>query len=201
MRRHRLTWDKTAARAPGGLYGFTKQVQADCETAVRKLNRHAAALAKAAFNKDERVASFLQTHAKRAKSNSARVLLSAMRELGPQIGTGGKTAAGSVHGLYGYPSKTAKLGLAICAQLREHAGLITADLHGRRSANHNLITSFLSQHSKSAKCYSSRILSASYPDADASYVKRASQVVTANPVDTWLAWDMSELDEDTEHYG
>ena len=207
MNRQRLTWakeavDKEAARAPSGLYGFTRRIQADCETAVRKLNKHASLLAKAAYQKDERVAVFLQTHSKRTKSNSAGVLLAAMREMGPKIGSGGKIAAGRVYGLYGYPSNTVKLGLAICAQLREKAGLITADLHGRRSAKHARITEFLTQHSKAAKCMSSRILSASYPDEDASYARRASEIdKTASPVDTWLAWDMSELDTSSEHYG
>lgn len=199
--RHRLTWDKAAARNPGGLYGVTKRTQSDCETAIRKLGRHASLLAKSAYTKDERIATFLQVHAKRAKSTSARMLVNAMREMGPTIGSGGKTAASRTLGLYGQPSNTVKLGLAICAQLREQAGLIAADLHGRRMELHAPITGFFSQHAKAAKCYGSRMLMAGYPDPrDMS--KAASANKMASPVDTWLAWDMSELDEDdNEHYG
>lgn len=205
--RHRLTWDKTAARTPGGLYGFTKKVQADCESCVRKLNRHATSLVKTAYAKDERIVAFLQTHAKRAKSASARVLLAALKESAPKIaGKGGKVAASKTYGLYGYPSNTVKLGLAMCSQLREQAGLLGADLHARRVAKHARITSFLKQHSKKARCYSSRMLLAGYPDADAKYAsgapgKKASDHMVTAGVDSWLAWDMSEMDDDTSHYG
>ena len=201
MTRERLTW-KAAARAPGGLYGFTKSVQADCETAIRKLNNHATSLAKSAYQRDERIVSFLQTHSKRARSNSARVLLGAMKNLGPQIEAGGRLAAGRTYGLYGFPSNTAKLGLAICAQLREQSGLISASLHARRAAKHARITGFLSQHAKAARCHSSRMLSASYPDENAAYVRMAAECKTANPVDRWLAFDLSSLDdgEDPGHF-
>jgi len=193
-RRQRLTWTKAAARAPGGLYGFTKRIQADCEVAIRRLNKRATSLARSAYSKDERVPSFLQTHAKRAKSNSAKVILAAMKTLGPKLGSGGKVAASKTPGLYGYPSNTVKLGLAICASLREDAGLISAALHARRANKHAGITGFLSQHARKARCQTSRMLSACYPDADAAYVKVAS------PVDMWLAWDESELDDEPEHF-
>lgn len=77
--------DRTAAKAPTGLYGFTRKVQSDCETAARKLSRHATTLAKRIYAKDERVVDFLTTHAKRGSSLPARVLLAAMREIGPRV--------------------------------------------------------------------------------------------------------------------
>jgi hypothetical protein len=187
MRRHRLTWDnKTAARAPSGLYGYTKKVQADCETCVRKLDRHATSLVRSAYSKDERIVAFLQTHSKRAKSSSARVLLAALKASAPKIaGKGGKVAASKTYGLYGFPSNTVKLGLAMCSQLREQAGLLTASLHARRVAKHARITSFLKDHSKKARCYSARMLLAGYPDADAKYAsavpgKKASDLTAAS---------------------
>ncbi len=83
---------KVAAKAPGGLYGFPKGVQADCEACTRKVSRHATKLAKAIYGKDARTSEFLGTHAKRAKSTTANVLLSAMRDLGPKVATD-RTAA------------------------------------------------------------------------------------------------------------
>lgn len=90
--RERLTWAKSAEVAPGGLYGYTKGVQRSAETASRKLARHALQIAKRAFNKDAGVVEFLQTHAKRENSKSARVLLAAMEEIGPKLA---KKASGS----------------------------------------------------------------------------------------------------------
>lgn len=76
---------KEAAREPGGMYGFPKKIQADCESASRKLAKAAIATAKAAYKKDERVARFLATHAERSGSLSAQILVKAMQEIGPRI--------------------------------------------------------------------------------------------------------------------
>lgn len=73
------------AGKPSGLYGYTKKVQADCETATRKLARVASKLARVAYQKDERVAPFLGTHSKRANSLSAKILTAAMKDLGPKV--------------------------------------------------------------------------------------------------------------------
>jgi len=78
---------KAAAMAPGGLYGFTKKVQADCESCGRKLARHALGLAKKAYQRDERVADFLTIHAKRGKSTTAKVLVAALQAVGPRVAT------------------------------------------------------------------------------------------------------------------
>ena len=169
--RTRRTWQlREAARAPSGLYGYTKKTQSDCESAIRKINRKATSMMRAAYRKDERVLDFLQTHSRRASSNPARVLLSAWKSMSKVSNVeGGKVAAGRSYSLYGYPSKTVKLGLALCSQLREETGSIAATLHARRVARHAKITGFFKQHSKAARCYSSRMLLAGYPDSDARY--------------------------------
>jgi hypothetical protein len=278
--RQRLSWDpktkarlaahplhtKEAARAPGGLYGYTKKVQADCEACTRKLGRRAASLARAAWNKDNRVAGFLQTHAKRGKSRSAALLVAAMKDIGPKVASD-KTSAGSgasnatylegldprqktailkavaghygvstreieaelkdrdaealyeylafdnrmamrvyrdfksmrlasdkapaptgkeatSYGMYGQPSKVARLGLTACASLKEAAGELAADLHRRRAAKHSSYTGFLKDHSKTAKCGYSGMLLSYYPDSSAKYAS-----VAPDSVDDWLAWD------------
>jgi predicted double-glycine peptidase len=73
------------ARVPTGLYGFTRKTQKDVEASIRKLQRKANAIAKAAFKKDADVAPFLATHAKRAKSPAARALVAALKNLGPKV--------------------------------------------------------------------------------------------------------------------
>lgn len=76
---------RNAANNPTGLYGSTKAIQRAAEVASRKLARHALRVAKRVFAKDEQVVPFLQAHAKREGSKSARVLLAAMREIGPKV--------------------------------------------------------------------------------------------------------------------
>jgi len=76
---------KTAGRAPSGLYGYTKRIQRDVEASIRKLQRKAKAIAKAAYKKDENVAPFLAFHAKRGKSTSAKILVAALKGLGPKV--------------------------------------------------------------------------------------------------------------------
>ena len=87
---------KTAARAPSGLYGYTRRVQGDCEVANRRVSKAALGFARTAYGRDERVASFLQTHAKRANSVPAKILLAALQNLGPKVASQGKTAGSAV---------------------------------------------------------------------------------------------------------
>jgi hypothetical protein len=195
---------RTAARVPGGLYGFTKRIQADCERSARKVSKAARNLAKRAYAKDERVAPFLSLHGKRAKSLTARILTAAMKEIGPKVasdtqkqarleelrvemGTGKQAAAdkeATHYGLYGYPGKTANLGITACATLREEAGRIAAGLHGRRANSHPHITGFLHAHGKQARCLYSRLLHRSYPEVG---MKCAS--VIPKTVQDWISWE------------
>ena len=87
-------------------------------------------------------------------------------------------------GLYGFRSKTANLGLHACTALREAAGQIAADLHGRRADSHEHITGFLKSHSKEARCLYSRMIGASYPDAD-----RRCASAQPRSVSDWLSWE------------
>lgn len=158
-------------KAASGLYGYTKAVQRSAEAATRKLARTALRVAKRAFAKDEDVVSFLKTHAKREGSKSAKVLLAAMKEIGPKLASemrGGqsKQAGAPDYGLYGFKSKTADLGLDACKEIRSAAGRITSDLHrGARGAMHEKFTGFLKEHSKQAKCAYAGMLYSCYPDA------------------------------------
>lgn len=95
----------------------------------------------------------------------------------------GKNAA-RTYGLYGFGEKVAKLGLQACADLRHEAGKTAHDLHTRRAAHHASINDFFANHSKTAKCMYSKLLSASYPEMAAA--KTAS---LPNSVQGWLEWD------------
>lgn len=79
--------------AAGGLYGHTKQTQSDVEASVRKAQKKALQIAKVAYRKDERVAAFLQTHAKRANSDTAKILVSALKQVGPRVASDNQTAS------------------------------------------------------------------------------------------------------------
>jgi len=184
--------DKTAARAPGGLYGYPKAVQAACESAGRKLKRAAITIAKNAYQKDAAVIEFLSAHNKRAKSTPARVLLAALKESAPVLASMGvkggspeKTAGRARYGLYGFKARTAALGLGACSQLRSHAGMIASDLHMRKAAMHERLTGFFDTHAKKAKCGYSRMLHLAYPEAG---MKLASASDPQN-VDDWLTWE------------
>jgi uncharacterized membrane protein len=188
---------KTAA-GPSGLYGFTKRTQNDCEAAGRKLSRVAARLAKKAWKKDDRSAAFLLAHSKRAKSQPARILAAAMKDLYPKMakearleelrrersGEDKMAKEAAEYGLYGYSANTARLGLSACTALREEAGRIASGLHGRRTEKHANIVGFLDNHCKTGRCAYSRLLRDSYPDAD---VRCASD--TPKTVEDWIAWE------------
>lgn len=76
-----------------GLYGFTKKVQADCESCVRKVQKAAKSIAKRAYSKNEKVAEFLSTHAGRSSSLPAQILIAALGEMGPRVAIDMKRSA------------------------------------------------------------------------------------------------------------
>jgi len=187
---------RVAARISKGLYGFRVATQRDCETAVRKLNRIAARLAKAAWRKDAKIVDFLVAHAKKGKDQSARILVGALKDIGPKFAAEdstaeklidtkakGKVAAGT-HSLYGYRTKTVQVGLGICASIKEAAGHIASDLHRRRYEEYDNITGFLTNHAKTARCPASRLILVGYPASD---LRIAS--VEPKSVEEWLSWD------------
>jgi len=181
---------KIKGAAAGGLYGFTKGVQSDCEGCVRKLTKQAEKVARRVYAKDERVAPFLVTHAKKADSLSAKILVAALGNIGPKIASDepedppedGKTAKRK-YGLYGHLAKTARLGLSACTDVRDVAGHLVSDLHSRRSDRHTNVTAFLDRHAQEGDCVYSRLLHSSYPDPD-----RKSASGAPDTVDGWLAW-------------
>ena len=83
----RLASAEKEAKAPSGLYGHTKRIQADCESCIRKAQKAAARIARTAYTKHNGVAEFLSVHAKRAKSLPAQILVSALKEIGPRVAT------------------------------------------------------------------------------------------------------------------
>ena len=205
MTRQRITWDtdaltkkwgmtlddtmelrqKQAARVPSGMYGYTKAVQAACEVAARKLNKQAAGLIRQAAQKDPRVLDFLSLHSKRAKSLPARILLASFKDSIPKVASTDKEARH--YGMYGYPVKTARLGVSMCSQMREAAGIVASDLHRRQAKVYAHITGFLGEHGKTAKDGTSKLLLSVYPDEGFSFGKRASEAPQS--VDDWLAWE------------
>ena len=189
---------KTAA---SGLYGFTKGVQKDCESAIRKVSKTAARIAKQLWAKDQGVCAFLNTHAKRSKSLSAKVILTAMKELGPKVASFHqlrratysphfqpieKMAGKSGYGMYGFKSKTAQLGLNACSQLKGEVGEISSDLHKRRTAKRENIIGFLSDHKKLGKCIYSKLILSTYPDEN---TKFASREFIPDTVQGWIEWE------------
>ena len=345
--------EETPKTAASGNYGFTKKMQADCDTASRRIAKEALRIAKRVYGKDARVSEFLSAHAKRGKSLSAKVLVAALQEMGPKLATGkaarlqelreangtakaktagsgennaeylnslparqrehmlktiadhygistseafeevtdrdaeklyeylavdhslamvvygdfrnfrfaadgvqklavqkgkvtiditvkkrgdvfvvtlragskkfaikvnanglpmgsttgpnsalfqvcreevrklvskeGKTAADkeAKYGLYGFRSKTSKLGLGACSELRHESGRIGSNLHRRRHDKHAKISEYLKAHCKAADCPYSRLLMAGYPGAD---MKFASLPVPAS-IDDWISWE------------
>jgi hypothetical protein len=236
--------EKTAANA-SGLYGYTKQTQGDVEATHRKAKKQAAQIARTLHAQDERSLRFLQTHAKRARSASARLLLSAMSENGLRVASSDRIAMdadqerlydelwtiamndgrayakgdaeGAVKdayltvinnvtgnlrsdyrtiksqivrdlsdywaetsrmasdtrtaaektsgiGMYGFPTKTARLCLNACTDLRAYIGEVAYDLHSRRTARWEYLTGFMREHAKTARCGYTRMLLGCYPD-------------------------------------
>jgi len=145
--------------AAGGMYGFPSGIQKTAEVAARKLQRQATSIAMAAMKKDAGVVDFLQTHAKREGNRSAKVLLAALKEKLPRV------AASAEMGMYGHKARTAQIGVQACADVKLAAGRIAAELHGRKGAEHERITSFLKTHSSKGRCAYSGMIMSCYPDA------------------------------------
>lgn len=172
--------------ASKGMYGFAKEVERDCLSAVTKLNKYANSLVKAAYRKDEKVASFLGTHAKRSKSRSAEILIKALQEMGPKFeDDSSKTAAAREKGLYGFPRKTAKLGLSLCSDLKDYAGVVSSELHQRKMGKHQKITAFFEEHEKCTGCPTTYTLLIGYPES--------SLKIAAESVDYWASLEEDDL--------
>lgn len=191
------------ARRGGGLYGYPKAIQSSCEGATRRLIRKAGSIIVKAAKRDRHVLAFLETHAGRGGSVAARVLIAAYRDSMPQLPPRGpapgsygeevdlvREAARSRLGMYGYPAKTAKLGLGSCTLVREAAGLIAAELHRRRADHYVKITGFLGEHGKTGGCGASSLILRSYPEQGFKFRRRRAAVEGApTTVDEWLTWD------------
>lgn len=73
---------KTAA---SGLYGYTKKTQKDVQASVNRAQKHALKVAREIYRKDPRTVDFLKAHSKRAGSKTSKLLLAAMRNIGPKV--------------------------------------------------------------------------------------------------------------------
>lgn len=193
--RSRLASDKEAA---SGLYGFTKKTQRDVEATIRKVQRKAKKIAKRIYGKDQKVSRFIQVHAQRTGSVTAKLIMEAMKDLGPKFASEAPVNKTAGYGLYGFNRKTAGLGLSACTDLRDYVGAVAYDLHSRRQARYDRITGFLTKHSKKGKCAYSKLLLASYPDQEQFKMAQEEQAAlqaqekkasTPSSVDEWLAWD------------
>lgn len=188
-----------------GNYGFTKAMQRDIDVASRRIAKAAASTARQVHSKDARVADFLVAHAKRGKSLSAQVLVAALQEMAPKLASedgakaarlqelreaneDAKTASTdkeAKYGLYGYRSKTSKLGLGACSDLRHESGRIGSDLHRRRHAKHAQISEYLKTHCKESGCNYSKLLMAGYPAEDMKF----ASLPEPQSIDDWIAWE------------
>ena len=148
--------------AASGLYGSTKELENTCTASGRKLQATAKKLAKALYAKDEDSPSFLAEHGKRTGNRAAKVLVAAMKEIGPAASLA-KTAGRS--GLYGFKERTAKLAIDACGELTHEAGLLASDMNTRKAGQHDKVTGFLRDHAKTAKCIYSAMLLEAYPSA------------------------------------
>lgn len=177
----------TGKEAAGGRYGFPKTTQRDVEATIRGIEQYAAQIAATAWDRDERVARFLEAHARRTSSLPARILAEALKDATPKTAV---TAGVADRGLYGFPARTARLGLNLCTQLREFVGTRAYELHTRRATVHEKITGFLREHTKSAKCGYARLLLASYPDDPGVKASRGPKTASIpDSVGGWLAWE------------
>lgn len=193
------------ARRGQGLYGYPRPIQSSCETAVKRINKRAAVLMHKAIKKDRSLIAFLDTHASRGQSVAARVLLGAYKASMPQtewqdeedespefdfgVLTASDKEAAPKWGMYGYPRKTASLGLSACTAVREAAGFAASDLHRRKAALHGRVTGFLGEHSKVGRCHASSLILACYPIEGFVFRRRASDEDTPATVAAWLEFD------------
>jgi hypothetical protein len=154
---------KTAAEKATGKWGFTKAVEATCTAGINKLSKSATRIAKALYAKDEQSPAFLNKHSTRGGSRTAAMLLKAMEGIGPMAQIN-KTAGKSGQGLYGFSSKTAKLGLEACGALHHEAGEIACDMFARKGADHTKLAGYLATNAKRGKCAYSALLGECCPD-------------------------------------
>lgn len=157
-------------QAASGLYGFTKGIQGSVEAGVRKLSRHASKTAAALWAKDPKSAEFLATHSRKADSLPAKILLSAMSELGPKVD---KVAAGRTHGLYGFRNKTAKNALVACQGLREEAGFIAHELATRKADKYADLVGYMEKHCDATQCPYTSLLMQAMPEDRVALVRTA----------------------------
>lgn len=154
--------------AEGGLYGLPACVRRPVEAAIRKCTKYVTKIARQAWERDANVVGFLKTHEARSSSTAARVILDAMRDVGPKVASI-RTAA-KQGGPYGYRAQTARIGLNACTDVRLFVGGVGSDLSER--ADGPRFASFLEQHAQATGCRYSDLLLASFPEAEE--VKTAS---------------------------
>lgn len=188
---HVGSWgEQRLAAVATGLYGFRKAVQRDVDSATSKLQKRAGAIARRIYGADEDVVGFLQRHAKTGKSKSAKMLLEAMKDIGPKLASK-KEAGVSPKGLYGFKHKTAELGMNACSELRLAAGQIVADLHERRGDGFGDIYAYMQRHSKEGRCMYAGMLVACGPDMPVA-TEEIIPKIASRSVQEWLDWDGNE---------
>jgi len=188
---------RQAAEKASGKWGFTKAVEGACMAGVNKLQKTASRIASNLYAKDDKSPAFLQKHATRSMSKSAAMLLKAMEGLGPMAKLT-KTAGRTGMGLYGFPSKTAKLGLEACGALHHEAGEIACDIFARKGADPIKIAGFLKKNATKGKCAYSDMLGDCAPELEAELtakVVQAEDVPKAAPKAGKRASDFMASDE------
>ena len=117
--------------AAGGLYGYTKATQRDVDVSIRKAQKQALRIAKAAYGRDGGVVDFLKVHAKRANSRPARLLLAAMSEIGPKVASEiAKTAGSGAANAKYLASLPAPRKAAILKAVAKHYGVSVREIEG-----------------------------------------------------------------------
>lgn len=113
----------------GGLYGYTKGTQRDVEVTIRKAQRQASRIAKALYAKDNRSFAFLESHAKRANSKTARLILSAMSVIGPRVAADKTAGSGDRNKAY-LNSIDSRMRDKILKGIANHYGTTVAVIEG-----------------------------------------------------------------------
>lgn len=147
--------------AQEGLYGLPACVRKPVEAAIRKCTKYVSGVARRAWERDADVVGFLKAHEARSSSGAARVILDAMRDVGPKVASA-RTAV-KQDGPYGYKMRTSRIGLDACTDVRLFIGGVGADLS--RRVDGPRFASFLEQHAAATGCCYSSLLLASFPDA------------------------------------
>lgn len=157
--------DAMWGRKTAGLVQVVKGKTASAKTALhvdllplaRGIKAKAVVVARVLLAKDLRVAAFMQMHAARSSDPAAKVLASILAE---EMPAGRKASAARLAGgLYGFPTRTARLGLAACAELTARAGELTFRAHATHQAFHRPMTATLAR----SQDPTARLLLASYP--------------------------------------